>query len=101
MHGRPVPRVVARLACRAGRGASSRLLQQIDGRIGAQHFRRLRSQSSMQGQSEGAPIEVDGVFKIGDIDIDQDMHRAFPLDGPGNHITGPALSAAGSVRAAR
>lgn len=74
MHGRPVPRVVARLPRRAGRRRAGGLFQQIDGRIGAQHFRRVRAQPPMQGQSESALIEADGVFKIGDVDVDQDTH---------------------------
>jgi hypothetical protein len=28
----------------------------------------------MQGQTESALIEADGVFKIGDVDVDQDTH---------------------------
>ncbi|MNT61051.1 hypothetical protein D3C72_1986670 [compost metagenome] len=78
MHGRPVPRVVARLARGAGGRRARGLFQQIDGRVGAQHFRCGRTQSAPQGQAEGALIEVDGVFKIGHIDIDQDLHEGFP-----------------------
>ncbi|MNT75718.1 hypothetical protein D3C72_2146380 [compost metagenome] len=77
MHGRPVPRIVARLARRAGGRRARGFFQQIDGRIGAQHFGAGRPQSSVQVQAEGLLIERNGVFKIGHIDVDQDSHGTF------------------------
>jgi hypothetical protein len=46
----------------------------------------------MQRQAECAGVKVDGVFKIGHIDIDQELHGVFPSESflwaGQKHITG-------------
>ncbi|MNL32603.1 hypothetical protein D3C87_1544670 [compost metagenome] len=79
MHRRPVACIVAPLRRGAGRARARGFFKQVDGGVGAVHFRRLRPQPSMQRQPECALIEVNGVIQIGHIDIDEKLHEGVPV----------------------
>ncbi|MCY1370557.1 hypothetical protein D9M69_576550 [compost metagenome] len=85
MDRRPVPGIVARLPRSARGGCAGRFFQQIDGRFGAAHFGGLVPEPALQPQPEGSAIEIDGMFQIRHIDIDQDTHGSSSVGDGAKH----------------
>ncbi|OXC89810.1 hypothetical protein BMR85_016720 [Achromobacter sp. KAs 3-5] len=91
--GRSSCSIVSRSSWRSspsGRRRAGGLLEQVDGGVGAQQFGARRTQPAGQRQTEGCLIKADGVFEIGNINIDQDSHGGL-LMVERRVVTRPAL----------